>query len=310
MRGVSVLPEHVSLRVEKYRPQLLTKDEWRSWGPSIKEVVYTVRPDNPPEASRVVTSLVGFVRSLIGWGFEPPVAQHLLLPRIDRHLANNTSPGSKRTRRTELIKLGRVLNPEYPWPTKLEAVARSTRKPPYTLVELESLVRAAESQERAVDRRLFQIALALGLHGHDGRTLPYITRERILHRDGECYLSGDDIRPEILISGQLSEWVQHWQERTKPEQPVVGSKGYFNSELSRLRGDDGKTRLRMARLRTTYVVRLLEEPGLLQGEILALAGLTSTSSLDQYRCYAAPIDLGEASEKHRNLPLLIPEWGF
>lgn len=310
MRGVSVLPEHVALRVENYRPQLLTEDEWRVWGPSIKDVVYIVRPDNCVEARRIVTSLVAFSRSLISWGLEPPISQHLLLPRIDRHLDDNSSPGSRRTRRTELIKLGRVMTPEYPWPTKFVPIPRSKRKPPYSPSALRSLIGAAEAQESAADRRLFQISLALGLNGHDGRSIPYMTREQVVIRDGGVYLSGDDVRPELLIKGRLGEWVEHWRERTEPEQLLVGSQSRFNSKISRLRADDGKTRLTIARLRTTYVVRLLEHPGLRQSEILALAGLTSTSSLDLYRCYTSSIDPSVVAEKHRSLPPLLPGWGF
>ena len=304
------MPEDVVQRVEDYRPQRLNQAEWKAWGPSIKHVVHIVRPDRTQDAARIVTLLAVFAADLISWGHEPPVAQHVILSRIERHVANNSSVGSMRTRRTELIRLGRVLNPEYLWPSQSQPIARSKRKPPYSPGELDSLLRAAESQEGEADCRLFQVSLALGLHGLDGRVVPYMGRDGVVIRESGVFIGGDEIRPEMLVRGRLGEWLAYWHQRTEPGQLLVGSPSRFNSQLSALRADDGKTRLQMARLRTNYVVRLLEHRGLLQSEILQLAGLRSTSSLDEYRCYVSEADAETASKMHSQLPLILPDWGI
>lgn len=308
MRGVHTMPEHVTRQVEHYAPILLPEEVWSEWRESILGVVYTVRPDRVEDSRRIMSILARFVVDLIAWGMEPPITDHLILGRIERHIAEIKRPGSRRTRRTELIKLGRIFNPAHRWPQASPKIARSTRLPPYSSAEGRSLMRGAEHYFSTVDRQLFQVALALGLNGHCGRSAPGILRERVFVRDGYVVIGGDELRPDMAVRGQLAVWLVRWHERTKPEHPIIGPHQRFNSRLSLLRGDDGKTRVQMARLRTTFITRLLLEPGLLQGEILQLAGLRSTSSLDEYRQYVPETPPELVAAKYEQVSALPTGW--
>ena len=75
--------------------------------------------------------------------------------------------------------------------------------------------------------------------------------------------------------------------------------------MSTLIGADGKTQMRMARLRTTFVTYLLRQPNLSQGEILQLAGLASTASLDLYREFIPQPDLDHTARVYATLPSIL-----
>ena len=169
---------------------------------------------------------------------------------------------------------------------------------------------AAENTRSESDQRVFQCVIALGLHGHAGSSLPRIAKERIVIAQDAVIIRGDELRPDMEVGGRLSQWLRYWHERTEPEKPIVGPYQRYNSRLSQLRGDDHKTRLQTARLRTTFIVQLLKQPGLLQGEILQLAGLQSTSSLDEYRCFVEDTSLDDVAAKFREISALPEGWGL
>ena len=63
----------------------------------------------------------------------------------------------------------------------------------------------------------------------------------------------------------------------------------------------------MARLRTTFIVHLLSQRTLLQCEILQLAGMTSTATLDHYRVHLPERDRVETGERFAAGPPIIRE---
>ena len=292
MKGV-FMTEEVRKRVDAYRPLCLSPGEWARWGPSVLEAVFTVSPRTVDEASRTLGLLARFAADAERWGWEPPLAQHLSIRTIDRHIAAFTNGGAQRTRRSVLVSIGRVVNPIERWPMAEKRIGKSARKPPYSEVELRSLHEAAKHQEPRSERRLFQVVLALGLGGgHDGRSIHSITPERI-ERQSASIVRLDRIgtRPGMRVSGTHGRWLNYWAANTEAGHPIIGPVGTYNSRVHNLFGDDSTTPLKVARVRTTFVVHLLKQRTLSICEIVQLAGLSSATSLDVYRTFLAAPDL-------------------
>lgn len=308
MKG-TFMTEPVRHKVHSFTPECLTTEEWAAWGPGIIDNVYDVSPETVDQASRTVSLLSRFAADAQRWGWEPPLAEHLTLRSVDRHCSAFTNEGARRTRRSALIAIGRIINPETQWPPVREKMGRSRREPPYDRSELVSLHEGAEHREPRSQRRLFQVGLSLGLAaGLDGRTIHDVTTDQI-RRLGPSRVCIDPIgaRPVIEVRGLHGKWISYWAANTEPGCPVIGSRSVYNGRLHTLVGDDGTTRMSMARLRTTFIVHLLKQRSLSHNEFLQVAGLNSTSSLDLYREFLPEADLERTGRLFAALPPILEE---
>lgn len=286
-------------QVDAYQPLCLTKAEWAKWGPSVLDAVYQFSPETVDQAKRTIGLLARFAADAERWGWDPPLAEHLTMRSIDRHNAQFTNEGARRTRRSTLVSIGRVINPSHLWPPDRQKMGRSRRKPPFTHDELASLHAAARHREPESHRRLFQVVLSFCLGaGHDGRTLHLITPEMVEYLGpSHVRLSPIGGRPHMELGGIHAQWVAYWAAHTEPGRPVVGPRGTYNGRVFVLIGDDGKTQLSVSRLRTTFVTHLLAQQNLSACEILQLSGLSSTASLDLYREFLPVPDFGSTAAK-------------
>ena len=303
MKGVFMTKE-VKQRVDLYQPVCLSRREWAIWGPSVLDIVYEISPETVDQATRIVGLLARFCVDAERWGWDPPLAQHLTVRSIGRHVGGFSNDGTRRTRRHSLISIGRVVNPAQRWPPVEPVIGRSSRQPPYSRTELMSLHEGATHWEPISHRRMFQVALALCLGaGLDGRLVHSVTPERV-ERVGQAHVvvRQSDTRPSMTIKGIHGQWLAYWAANTEPDHPVIGPRGTYNGRLYTLFGSDGKTRMSMSRLRTTFVVHLLTSPSLSQSQILQLSGLKSTSSLDMYREFVTEPDLTDTERAFAALP--------
>lgn len=272
----------VGLKIVHFRPKSLTEDEWALWGDSVIACIKAMEPEKVLTAKRWLSLLVAYVRFLIELQLEPPVQPHFTVRLIEAYVSTIASNKSAATRRGELTKIGRKNNPRHPWPIKPKSISRTNRNRPYRVDELISLRRAAPEERTESRRRLFQTVLALGLCvGLDGRTIHQVTPERVKRTGDGVFVSGIGNRPEILVEPWAGKWLSYWAARTEPEVAIAGSLSMYDSKLCTLRGDDGTTRLTTSRLRTTFVLHVMGQHLPLH-EIMAITGLTSTSSLDFY----------------------------
>ncbi len=285
------MPADVRGSVDRYRPKLLTVAQWANWGDSVVACVEALGPQTPKDGIRLLTMLAAFAADLDRLGKEPPLETHLTLRLIEWHV-NERPPGSAATRRSELQRIGRIVNPTHPWPLPRKAFAPGHRYPPYTAVELASLERAADAPRTRARRRIFQVAMALGLGvGLDGRTLFTVFPEHVEPVGAlDVIVHGPPPRPPVQVTGRLAVWLREWAADTDAGQPVIGSRGTYNTVVSSLTGDDGETRLQPGRLRSTFVVHLLETARGPVRELLEVVGVESFKALDGYLPYLAPPD--------------------
>lgn len=131
--------------------------------------------------------------------------------------------------------------------------------------------------------------LGLGA-GIDGRTAATVYPHHIQAASDGVTLTNLPGLPDIAITGMLDHWLQTWSAATKAGQPLV-TRHQINGQLGKLQG--GKTPLVLARLRTTYIVALIEA-GVPLRELLLLAGLQSPSALSEYIVHADGIPLRQA----------------
>lgn len=301
------MSNEVRASLDQYRPRCLSEDEWAIWGGSVLDIVYQVSPETKTQAKRTVGFLARFAADVHSWGGEPPLAEHLTMRAIERHVARHEKAGTRRTRRHTLIAVGRIANPAHRWPYRQSKIAKSPKQPPYTPWQLESLHEAAKHREPKSHRRLFQIALVAGLGaGLDGRTIRAVTPESVIATpEGGVAIDRVGSRPQMAVSGLHADWLSYWAQHTPAGQPLVGSKGVYNSKVHLMQGDDGRTSLSLARLRTTFIVHLINQHTLTLSQIVALAGMNSAGSLSGYLDHVADPDLENVKTAFAGLPPII-----
>lgn len=293
LKGVWKMSDEVQQKVDAYKPQIMTNDQWATWGESIVESLVATKPTATGSARRVLSIMASFAVSLDGWGLDAPIQPHFTLPNLERHIAGLKTAGTRRTARRDLLATGRIVNPKTEWPMQVEPVPRSDRAEPYSEEEIESFVRAAVEYPGDRQRRLLQVCLALGLAaGLDGRSVPEIAPADISSSNGVVTVQ---LRSGVVVPlpGIFGEWLTAWANTTAPGQPIVG-KQLINQLVSTLESDTGQ-QLRLARLRTTWIVALLECRLPIQ-DILLVTGLKTPSSLERYVAFASPVSVSEASQ--------------
>ncbi len=299
------MSEEIERKVIAYQPRCLTEEQWADWGDSILDVVRTLSPTKVGDAQRTLSLLARYARDLDSWGHSPPIGPLFTRRLIERHIRPFGNEGARRARRSALVAVGRVANPDHPWPNAMQKLGRSSRLPPYTDKELRSLHEAARHQQPRSLRRVFQmhLALMLGL-GCDRRNLFSITPEMVVRSGNSRVRVTVDGRPELEVSGLHGQWIAYWAANTEPGRPVAGPKSVTNGKLHTLVGDDLETRINTARLRTTFVVHLLNQRLLSIPEVLQLTGFKGLTSVDLYALHLDPADPEVAGRVFATLPTL------
>ena len=288
---LSQLSEDVRRRALSYKPQMMTTDQWADWGDCVVAAVAAGTPKRPDTAKRLLGVLARFALSLDNWGFEPPMAPLYTAVKVERHLREFPTESTRRTHRTELYRIGRLVNPIGEWPIAREKLGRNPRKVPYSQAELRDLLRAASTQATPGRTRTIQIGLALGLGaGMSGREIPGVYGRHIQSHTQMAMLVGAPGRPDMVIPGRLGHWLASWAEKTDPDRPLM-TLNQVNSMVTRV-ASVGGTELSLGRLRSTYVVALINRDVPVR-QLLILTGLKTANSLHEYIVHAQPVTNAE-----------------
>lgn len=307
MKGIA-MPEDVSRSVNRYTPRCLTEEQWAKWGGTNLDVVRILAPTEVAHVRRMLSNLASFAADLDDWGHSPPIAPLFTVRLIERHSRAIKNVGAQRVRRAWLMSVGRTVNPHHPWPVPMGKYPRERRQPPYAAWELDSLHDAAKHQEPRSLQRLFQMNLALMLGaGCDRQNLYSVTPEMVSSYDTTRVCVSIEGRPAVDVSGLHGQWIRYWAANTEPGRPLAGPKSVANGKLASLRGDDGETRISTARLRTTFVVHLLDQRMLNLTEFMQLTGFGGLTSVDLYATFLEPAEPEAAARIFAALPKIYEE---
>ena len=303
---ITDLPKPVQNKITNYSSRLASPEVWERWGEDITQVTVDAFPDTVDAASKVLPLITAFAISLDGWGFAPPLAEHFTPAKVERHSATVPRAQTGRTVRHALTDVGRSVNPRAGWPVKRPPLPQSSRLHPYDRPECRSIMRSATHWSPPWQRQMFQVSVGLGFGaGLDGRSIPLVTGDHLIAHGHEIVLTSFEHLPDMAIGGVFAKWLSDWKgQLASNDQPILGPATRINNGISQLRGDDNALRIQLARLRTTFVVNLIENDLPLR-QILALSGMKGPSSLDSYIVHAT--QAVDASERFAQIPRLH-EW--
>ncbi len=262
-----------------------------------KEVVAKVAPCGPARAR----SLLFALGALAEWGrgVGSPLSPAVLLAEasIERHVAvamSGASATSARTRRANLRFVARALH--LPLVATPVPIARDGPARPYSHAETEAYFALAKAQP-PTRRRMVEAILCLGLGaGLDGGDLRHVCGHDIKAVPGGIVVTVSGIRPRTVpVLSRYEELAQdvsaYFSERYVAGGRVPSRRNVTSTVLSRISGGEDLPALKVARLRSTWLVEQLGRLGL--HALLQAAGVSSSQRLGELASWLGPVDESE-----------------
>ncbi|MET8682351.1 hypothetical protein ABZW18_33510 [Streptomyces sp. NPDC004647] len=285
MGGVVVTD--VPTAIALYTPRGLPSAAWPEVAPFVREAVTAFGPDSPWAAVQYLTTVTRFCTWAVAECL-PLQTEALFTPDVVERYTAVGMPAlkdtSRRTHRSRLSAVGRKITRRAPWPPQQATLPRNRLAPPYGPAEIAGFFEIAGKQTTGARTRaaLGLLAGGLGAGLWPGEHL-IITGSAVTSLDGvtTLHVTGPKARP-IPVLAAYAPLIRTLAARF-PGEPLVGkaaekSKNRLNKLVGRIEVPDRLPPLSAPRLRTTWLVTLLNARVPLP-EILAAAGLASSGSL-------------------------------
>lgn len=288
----------VSTRILKYRPSNVDSDTWQRVGPSVLALVAAVLPASEDAAARYLNVSAKLAVWCDQQGGEPDPAQWLERTSIDRFCVEGCRDLSPRTAinyRSILHQLRESVEWDgrsEPRPVRIVG-ARSNPKAPYTHTEMAAirswLCGLPTPQQRHDAASLVSLGAGCGLAADE--ILQVYPRNVRLLDSGMVVVDVPGSRSRLVVcrrswEGSLADTQGAVSESRYIFRPgrESASKNGISHWLDKLPHHPSVGRVSTARLRTTWLVELLNER-LPLAVIVQAAGLTTLQSLSPYLRY-------------------------
>jgi hypothetical protein len=282
-------PRSVQRTIDNYTPQIVTPEMWQRIGPTLRSLLHTygygsshsARTELPMHTAYVAWTVVEghWQPEQGGW---PPYTPALIENYCARQVAGTVKTRGKT--RSALRRLGRMIAPDR-WADPSAAYATSEVLPPYTAVELDTMVRHATDLRtltgNAAPLAVITVGRGAGLHAPDYRATwatdvhtidgvpvvdvgPPRPRRVPLHRDwADLALDAAASLDGRLLSGGISTTRHNLVSKTAER---------FNQGCS--------VRLHATRLRHTWMLALLDD-GVPVDVIAQAAGISHLHTIER-----------------------------
>lgn len=266
------LPEEARLQIEHQRPRTIPEANWPTIRAFVQDSVAAAAPQTAYSAQVLFTYTAAFVNWCV-FVEGLPLQVHAIWSRqvINLYVMREnwyTSDGARRNCRAMLTRIAEVLKPDE-HPKKFTPLASKHSVEPYTPEEMDEFRAWARSLNTPLRRRRAAIMLSLcagaGLRPAEiGALYPeniWVSADCVIIN----VVSGRTPR-KVPVAVEWESWVRHIAAESLPNTPIWGAEGVsqnsgmlssFTNHLTGVvpRGD---------RLRTTWMLRLLEKPILLK----------------------------------------------
>jgi len=217
--------------------------------------------------------------------FEPQMAE--------RFIASVSGPDRTRaTWRSRLRYVGPILAPKAGWERPPTQLSRSQVQPPYSATELDHL-QTLVSRMSGSRRQLGRVVLAFGLGvGADGRNIPRLYGRDVMTNGTDVYVrldAGGTFERIVPVLPAYRDEVLALAKEVAPDELIIRHPNRVNSELGKISSPDPAVapgRIRLAQLRTTYIVGLIDQNVPVR-VILYVSGLGFSTRLASYAAFAS-----------------------
>lgn len=274
-----------------YTPRLLDPQRWATIRPIVLELAGRL----PPTSDAVLRSRIWMITRYVDWAHHdrgiPLHRDRLLDPDVVDHWlhTNGAAEATNRSARWVLRQVG-LHATRAAW-TPNTRLGRSPVPAPYTPAEIDNLWRVVDRQQTDRLHRIAAAIVTLGLAaGADGRMLPYITADDFTFDRDHATVRLPRPDRQVPIHPRWTPRVRRIVHGLQPGDLVACSQMLLNSELTNINRSGRHTRvaIRCARLRSTYIVELLERQLPLQ-VILHATGITTAARLAEHLPYTTPL---------------------
>ncbi|MGI8937087.1 MAG: hypothetical protein ACR2JF_02515 [Iamia sp.] len=269
-------PEAIVDYIGRYRPRQLAPEVWDAIAEVTREVVIGLAPQTRKAAYNRLWVITGYYAWARGAGLAVEV-ETLHPDHVERYVATAVSPKSRANVRATLSVAGRTLTRRAPWPPTPIAYPRVTIEGPYSLAEVRVLWQLPARQITAGRHQAVEAVLLLGLGaGLGSRSIQRVTGTDV-RRGGDGAVEVTAHRPDRIVP-VLDRYADQLEALAAAHPGLLlGSPSRLQNVISRYCTHRGVT-LRLARLRTTWLVEQIDAPVPLP-ELLRAAGLVHPGHL-------------------------------
>ncbi|MEV8389161.1 MULTISPECIES: hypothetical protein [unclassified Streptomyces] len=279
----------VPTAVALYAPKQVPPATWTLIAPFVRACVTGSQPVSPWAAVQRMSTVTRFC----DWALDEylPLDREVLFTpdTVERYALTgmgDLQESSRRTHRSQLSTIGRVITRRAPWPPRKASLARNRLAIPYTPGQVAGYLQAAGQQSTPLRTR---IAFGLLTGGLGAGLMPgehLIITGRAVTRTGDgttvlTVTGGTKPRPIPVLAAYAP--LMRTLAGRHPDEPLIGvsndaSKNRLSQMLSNVEIPRPLPPLTASSLRTTWLVTLLAA-GVPLPEVLAAAGLASTGTL-------------------------------
>lgn len=299
----------INYSISQYTPRGIDKTDWQTVSEFVQEIVADVV--TPEDDHRSIVRLMGIVTRLSIWVNRVnslPLTREIVLDHdmIENFISStNLTKSVKGSYRSELIAIGRALNPEWDGDTGAPRYGASASAEPYSKAEVTRLQFWARGLRTDYQRETAEVILALGLGAglRPGEIATVRVSDVLVTND---YVSifpsgyrGSGPR-ETVVLADYEDTITSQVERYEPD-TFLAMTNRSKAEVDLLwsfiqrAGTPEDVDVSLARMRSTWIVRLMDS--LIPDSIItSCAGL---SDLQHYRSYRPRSDVGNFRQRLR-----------
>lgn len=245
-------PSEINKRIAEYKPRNINDDTWMVVSTVAVDCVTRVKLESVHEAMDLIGAVSYFFAYVTQLGHAGPELPKSLTPQLrDRWLATTgTAEGTKRTRRSQITKVGRAVNPRAGWEYKGTRVSRKEVPATYNDDQLDELIDVITSHPSEPIRRIGRIVVSLGVGaGRDSRQIADVAAGNI-ERSGDEMTLVTQNRVRISIEQRYAKLLHPCLDT---DGPLVGHWAQIDNYISEIVGHAGH-RLQVGRCRSTWIV--------------------------------------------------------
>jgi integrase len=293
-----VVVNNAAEHIANYKPNSIPRAEWDNViGPFVRDCVTKT---GSQKRYTVLHSLRG-TAGLAVWARQQGIPldpeRVFALETVERYVTvglPNLSKESRRTLRASIRMVGEASTKNVPWEPRPAALPRNHLQAPYAATEVARWWEIATTQSTPGRARTAQAVIALGLGIGILPAENLDVTGRCVRRDGDVLLV--DIpggRARTVACG--AEWADRLEAVAAqyPSEPLIGAvsrnRNRVNSLVTRVEIPAGMPRLVPARLRSTWIVGLLNR-GVPIPALMSAVGWTAIPRLDDYMRYLTVTD--------------------
>lgn len=275
-------PVEVLAYIDRWRPARLDALAWDPIADFVRQAVRLLRPPTTKNAQYELWTIAPFVAWAASIG--TPLDRELVFTPdlVGRYCESHVraTPGTARSIRAHLTRVGPQLTRRAPWPPVRQRIPRSHLQPPYSPWELDRLEAAAHSQGTAIRRHLFEALMAIGLGcGIDGRWVSDVFGSDVVVSEHGVTVRAQNPDRSVVCLAAFEDRLAAAARRVGKGR-IIGSRTAVNTLVFQLGHPTDGVRLSLGRLRSTWLLHHLTV-GTPLAVLLPAAGLRTACGLTE-----------------------------